>query len=282
MNMRAYRLLFVITSLATLVSVISCRKNDRSADNETQSSKDNSISENIFADIEAQLHEVASVQADVNKTNEISKITSCVQSITVTPALPDTTFPKTLVIDYGNAGSTACTDGSFRRGKIIAVFSGKYQDSATTITISFSNYYVNNYLVEGTKTITNNGHNSQGNLTYSIKVTNATITSPAGKKISWSANRTREWIAGASTAIVSDDEYLITGTAKGTSSNGNNYTITILDALRKKMDCRWLVSGKLSLQPQNLAERIIDYGNGDCDNQVVITVNGKSYTVDVN
>ena len=133
------------------------------------------------------------------------------------------------------------------------------------------------------KTITNMGRNANNNLHYSISVQNASVTSPQNKTITWQSSRDREWIAGESTLLdPTDDVYLITGSASGTGSAGNSFTVTITEALRVALNCKWITAGKLTLQPQNLSARYIDYGTGACDNDATVTVNGSTYNVELN
>lgn len=278
------RLLFSFTVITVTTGLLlgSCRKSDRDEDTETTSSTDNALAETAFNDIYEQVNNAAFDNADVNRLAENAEVAASCGTVTVTPALPDTTFPKTMTIDFGSTNAL-CNDGYYRRGKIIATFSGKYRDSSTVITITLNNYHLNDYSIQGTKTITNLGRNANNNLHYSISVQNASITTPQGKTISWQSSRDREWIAGESTVLNPfDDVYLITGSASGTGSTGNTFSVTITEALRVQLDCRWITQGKMTLQPQNLAARYIDYGTGACDNQAAVSINGNTYNVIMN
>jgi hypothetical protein len=269
-------------ALAASVAIGSCRKSDRDEDKETQSSSDNAIAESAFNDIFKQLDDAASATPDVNRLAPGASVQAGCATVTVNPALPNTSFPKTLTVDFGSS-YVLCSDGRYRKGIITATFSGKYRDSLTVITISTNNYYVDNYAVQGTKTITNKGRNSSGNIWFDINVQNAIITTPQGKTITWQSARQREWIAGEGTlANVLDDVYLITGSATGTGTTGNSFSATITQALRVEIGCKWIVSGKLTLQPENIAARYIDFGAGGCDNAATVTINGNTYNIEMN
>lgn len=101
--------------------------------------------------------------------------------------------PDNLIIDFGS--SNIFCFGKLRRGKIIGIRTAPYLQSASTTTISFEDYYVNNHKVDGSKTVTNNGVNSDGNLTFGISK-DIEISLTNGNEISWTANRTREWMVG--------------------------------------------------------------------------------------
>jgi len=264
---------------------LSCRKDKTVVvDNQTTSSQDNNISENVFADIKKVVEEAATDEGKSAK-NVAYSFGACA-TVSTTPAWTDTVnWPKTMTIDFG---TTNCTDsyGINRRGKLIVTVTGRYIDSGTVLTVQPQNYYVNDYLVEGTKTLTNLGRNANNHLTYQVVVTNGKVTFPDGQYTTWNSTRTNEWIEGDTTswfsnglAGVCDDVYLITGSASGVNRRGLNYTVTITTPLRKEICCRWLVSGVLKVSPSGLPDRIIDFGNGTCDNKATVTINGNSFEI---
>jgi hypothetical protein len=59
---------------------------------------------------------------------------------------------------------------------------------------------------------------------------------------------------------------------------GNTWSSVILDPLIKKFTCRWIVKGTKRITRNNHLG-ILDYGNGDCDNQAVLTINGVAHTI---
>jgi hypothetical protein len=251
---------------------VGCRKNDRDKDTDTSASRDNAIAENSFAGIFKSIGEFSDSLSQL-------RISSCA-TYSISPSIVDTTtWPKTLTINFGTT-NCACADGNLRRGVITAVFTGQYRKSGTVITIFTSNYYHNDNLVQvGTHTITNNGINASGNISYTINVQNASVTTPNGL-IKWNSLRTREWIAGASTTLNPwDDIYSITGTANGTAANGNTFDVTINSPLIVALNCAYIEKGILTLTPQHLSPRIIDFGSGACDNAATVSINGTVYDI---
>jgi hypothetical protein len=53
----------------------------------------------------------------------------------------------------------------------------------------------------------------------------------------------------------------------------------ILTPLRKELVCRFIVSGTIEIRPENLPVRLLDYGDGECDNIATVTINGEVYTI---
>ncbi len=193
----------------------------------------------------------------------------------------DTTVkPHILTIDFGST-NCLCFDGKYRKGKIVVSFTGRYRDSASMHTISFSNYYVNNYKVEGSQTVVNEGHNAKGNLSFSIQ-TNTTITDTTGKQLTFTSNRTREWIAGENTKGWhgwSDDVYSITGTASGTGFNGASFNASITNPLIVALNCQWVEKGTIAFTPSGKLTRTIDFGDGTCDSKATVTIAGITFPI---
>lgn len=278
---------YSIFTIAVIFS--SCKKSK--LDKATTTSIDNSYAESAFNDVYKVVDETASDE-DGNKSTNYYTFGNCA-TVNVNPAWPDSTFPKTITIDFGTTNCLG-TDGNNRRGKIIYTISGRYRTLNTHIDVSLENYYLNDYKVEGTKSIINNGKNSDGHTNYTISILNGKITTPDNKIITWESTRNREWFSGEETTFMTpdtvnggllgingltDDVYHITGSASGVNSEGRSYTLTITSYLQVQFGCRWIQKGTIEIQPDELSKRTINYGNGDCDNNATVTINNKTYDI---
>ncbi len=276
--------LILLMVLSMLIMVNGCKKDKTIIiDSQTTSAKDNGAAENVFADIKRVVEEAVNDEGQSNKSGAYS-FGSCA-TITIAPAWADTTFPKVMEIDFG---STNCTGayGINRRGKLVINISGRYIDSGSVLTVQPQNYYVNDVKVEGTKTLTNMGLNSNNHHVFSVEAVNGQLTYTDGTVTTWSSTRENEWIEGDTTnfftdglAGICDDVYLITGSANGVNRNGLAYSVDITSPLRKEICCRWISSGTLEIVPSGLATRYVDFGSGACDAQATITINGNIFTV---
>ena len=182
------------------------------------------------------------------------------------------TWPKTLTIDFA-AGCTA--DNITRKGKIIAVFTDRFQNPGAKVSVSFENFFINDHHIEGTKTIVNNGKNAAGHFNYTIEVSKSKI-SAADKVISFSSVNHIEWVEGAGTRAIADDIFSITGSASGTNSKGIEYSLLIVKPLIKKVACRFIVAGSADITSGTRPKHTLDYGAGDCDNKATMAVSGIS------
>jgi len=194
-----------------------------------------------------------------------------------TVTLDTTSLPYVLTIDFGEE-NCLCHDNKFRRGKIIVTFNGRYHQPGTVITHTFDNYYVNDDKVDGTKVVTNMGENENGNIYFTIEVVGV-IQKEDGSTFSWNSSREREWIQGSDTRNRWDDIYLITGYAEGIRPNGLTWEREILNALRVELACRFIVSGSIEIRPEGRPVRLLDYGDGACDNEATVTINGEVTTI---
>ncbi len=266
--MSFYKFLVVLISISL---IISCKKKEKEEAPDWASAQDQSIGDVLWQDIYKMVDEEA-------QSNGVSSIRSC-GNVSLNPV---SGFPTTLTIDFGIAGCMGA-DGRYRRGKIEAQLTGKWRDSLTVVTVNPINYSVDGYKVEGSKRIENKGY-LNGNLTYDVTVSNGKITLPDNTFFTWNSNIQYEWIEGENTTFLShglpgvlDDVYLIKGTYSGINRANLNYTSIITSPIRRELSCKWPVSGKLNITPQGLDTRIIDFGDGTCDNDAKVSV--RTYSI---
>jgi hypothetical protein len=269
---------FLVSGLA-LTLIAGCKKDDDKTDTDTISAEDNAFAQGIYDDVK-NMADQAAYYGDLTTyrggEDQMSVLSHC-----ATVSNDTNVSPKLITIDFGTT-NCQCHDGRYRRGKILVTYTGAYRDSASFHTISFDNYHVNDYKVEGTKTVTNMGTNSSGNTWFSINVQNGMITAPGGQVMTYTSQRQREWVNGESTVINwLDDVYHITGTASGQSFAGVQFTAAITDPLVVALNCWWIKDGIVEFSPQGAQTRVVDYGyqNGACDNKAEVTIGSNTYIV---
>lgn len=272
-------------TLAIVISVsvisFSCRKEnkDEDKDNDTGSAQDQALASSTVNDM-------TNIADEAGRTYSVSSFKTSqpdgiLAASCATITVDTLNAAKTMTVNFGTT-NCLCNDGRYRRGSLKLSFTGKYRDSLTVITVTPQNYYVNDNQITGSKTITNKGHNSSNHLVYEINANIQIIKANGSGTISWQSIRQREWTAGENTPTWNDDVYSITGNASGTSSNGNSFTSSITSPLVRNMaiGCRkHFVSGVLVHTPAGKFARTIDFGNGACDDQATVTINGTVYTI---
>jgi len=190
-------------------------------------------------------------------------------TITVSPN--DTTYPKTITIDFGD--SCVGPDGKLRSGKIIINLTAPLRKPGSVLTVILENFYINHIHIEGAKTISNMSEN--GAIKFSVEVTGGKVTFPSGRGYSYESSKTKLQVAGMDTKTCRDDVFEITGSATITFNNGKVVSFEVVDPLVRKVACPWLSDGTLKI---TINDRVlkIDYGfphNGDCGNKALLTWN---------
>lgn len=274
-QLKIKNLLVAVTALAFLFTA--CKRNHNSDDSERDNTftKDNANSEFIYNDA-LNIAEQASITGNGNNLDNYKTTSNC-----ATVTHDTVSIPHTITIDFGSV-NCLCNDGRYRRGQILISYLGAYKDSGSVHTITFNNYYVNDNHVMGSKQVTNMGHNNSGHLYFNIVVNGQIIKAVTQDTILWNQNRVRTYLQGDSTQSKLDDVYSITGSGSGQKANGTQYTMTITNPIIKAMSCQWIEQGTVEIQPNGGLLRILDFGNGTCDDQATITVNGVSHPITLN
>ncbi|WP_396192407.1 hypothetical protein [Flavobacterium sp.] len=236
---------------------------------------------------------VATMDNNVSgKSNEVSE-TSLPPCVTITrvPAFGTALTPGTLVTKTIDFGTTGCPmpNGNILKGKIIMSFTFNPGAASHTINYQFLNFYHNALKLDGNKSFTRTmSVATASSPSHPVVVMNMemTVTFPNGNVLERVGTRTREIIAGFNTPnVFLDNVYQVTGNWTTTFPNTTVQTSTITTPLNVKMSCisvnkPLLVSGVITFVRNN-NPATLDYGNGDCDNLAVFTINGNSYNVTI-
>lgn len=267
----AFRPLMAATILMTILS--SCDKEGMEED--LQSSRDNALGEQSFNDLQDMADEAAAGELTSYKVDgEQLVYSSC-----ATRTHDTVSNPRVLTIDFG----TGClgNDGRMRSGQVIVTYTGTIGQQGHFRTITTSNYFVDGNQILGTKTVMNEGLNTDGNVWFTINV-DGQIIRENGTTIDWLSDRTREWIEGYGTPERMDDVYLVSGTHSGQSSDGRGFTAQTLEPIRKAKSCNWRTAGILEVTPNERPVRTINFGDGTCDNDAVVAINGNEHAIELN
>lgn len=191
-------------------------------------------------------------------------------TITVTPN--DSTYPKTITIDFGPIGCL-CADGKYRRGAIVIHLTAPIRRPGAVMTITLVDFYLNRAHIEGTKVVSNLSEN--GNIKFTVQVVGGKVTFPNGRGYQYQSLKYVKQIAGGNTRTIRDDVYSIEGRSKTEFNNGLTITLDTETPLIKKVVCPWISNGVLKIKI-NARVLFLDYGapnNGDCDNKALLTWN---------
>ena len=275
MKQQSWKLAILAVAITGSLYLSSCKRDIKGNDNNTEVAQDNSLGEFIYEDV----NNIADDASDKQTGENLGNYKTASNCATVTH--DTTSTPKLITVDFGST-NCLCNDGRYRRGKVLVSYTGKYKDSGSVRTITFDNYHVNNNKVMGSRSVSNMGKNASNQTYFNIAVSGLIIKANTLDSVIWNSNRVRTWVQGEATQAWSDDVYHITGNGNGQKANGNTWTMTIIQPLVKDLSCNWISAGTMELQPTGLALRTIDFGNGTCDNQGTVTINGNVYNFTMN
>jgi hypothetical protein len=57
-----------------------------------------------------------------------------------------------------------------------------------------------------------------------------------------------------------------------------SWEMEIMKPLQVELDCRWVPSGSIEINIQDIPTALLDYGDGNCDRVATIEIDGKTYT----
>jgi hypothetical protein len=269
--MKIKQFLFAIAVVSLAIGFNSCKKDESTVEEfETtfELSGDQAVTDNLAEDVNDVFMEIAQ---DNNVAGNFAPapVTNIIPCATVT-ITPVSGFPKTIVIDFG----ISCTHrGITRSGIINIVLSDSVRRTGSTAVMTFTNYYVNGYKVEGIYTWTNTSTPTVRS--WRRDTEDGKITAPDARY--WLHEGTRDVVqtAGVGTPTIIDDIFSVTGNHTVTNSAGRSRVCTILEALQKKNACANVDKGKVKVQgPSHYA--IIDFGDGTCDNLATISIDGRA------
>lgn len=281
--MRTKILIFAILIASASVIMFSCNKdktstnNNQASDNElVATSQNEAIAQMTFEGVDQIADEAYTGLTTATKS--VESTTSGILSPCTTKTLDTISVPHVLTINFGTV-NCLCNDGKYRRGEIVISFLGHYRDSASIHSTTFTNFYVNNNHVMGTRSRVNNGRNAAGHWNVTTTINGTIIFALSGDTLTWNANHTKEWLQGYWSPSIWNDIYLLSGNASGVRPNGVSYSKTILTPLKRIMTCPYFVSGTVQIQQSNKPTRVIDYGNGNCNAWATVTINGVTHTI---
>ena len=275
----------IIIGLALAFSIISCSKEDSESSISAADAKTNAkldiMNDDVSKIVEDQLTTSDGISGKTNQTVQTTDafLPTCA-TVTRVPAFGTVITPGSLITKTIDFGTTGCPlpNGNVLRGVIVITFT--YQPNATshTITYTFQDFYHNDIKFNGTKTFTRVMAASAANPNIHPIVTmnmDMTATLPNGNVVTRAGQRVREIIEGYATGMWLDNIYQVTGQWTTTFPSGALQTSTITTPLRIRMNCPNIVRGVITIVRNNNTATL-DYGDGECDNLAIFTINGNS------
>lgn len=262
--------------VAILFAITSCSKDSNEVTNTDALAvaQDDAMADNLFDDALAETDQV-NLEADENGfSNEALKSASLTGSKTIVVDKPDTVnFPKTITVTYQNWQGP---NGRVKNGTVYITVNKRWMRAGYVRTVTFENFSINGYKIEGTKTVSYLGF-VENKPTITVKLENGKVITPGGKTIQHQRQITRTWEYGWQTPFwVWDDVWFVSGSGKGIDRNGFAYTYTIKEPLQFRVGCPWAKAGVIEIVVEGKKTITVDFGDGTCDRKFTVTIDGQT------
>lgn len=270
--------LFGIIALVAVLSLVGCSKDSNSTDTKISNSdvqasrKMDQASDDVSSVVEDQFTQQFPSENGKSANVVASLVPSCA---TVTTTVTSTAWTRTVVFN------NCLFNGNTLNGTIIVSGSLPFTPASYVINYSFVNFTHNGNLVEGNRTVTRTFASSTLLATahpiHTMDLDMTITMAASGGVYHRVGTRTRECVAGFGLPINWDNRvYKIYGNMTTTRPDGGTQTNVILVASPLTFDnnCQYkLVSGIITItRPNHTA--VLDYGDGSCDNNYTLTIDG--------
>jgi hypothetical protein len=71
--------------------------------------------------------------------------------------------------------------------------------------------------------------------------------------------------------------FSVEGESAGINADGQNFKTVAKEPLKFDMTCRWVNKGKTEIEPEGLKTISVNYGEGNCDNDIEAEIGKKSF-----
>jgi hypothetical protein len=264
----------LLSVLASSLLLFSCNKDDDnnenqgvnfSAENTARAAQTDNVVEGAFNIVES-----GYVEVEEGRSSNISLFPPCAE-ITIIPSGNG----GMITINFGE--SCQLNNGAVVSGRIEIDY-GPVNAGTRTINYSYEDFTYNNNGVTGggeiLRQIANQNGNPQSTATETITVSFPGTQVTATRQ----GNRVIEWVEGVGSGTWADNVFEINGNWNTEFTNGFTRTGEVTQTLVKKLSCIYLVSGVLEIQQEGFTGAI-DWGDGSCDNQATLIINGQEYPV---
>lgn len=285
-----------LASIVSLGAVISCTENDLALQQEAADVAEDAITDYFFEDADDMTSLVMLAddgtdtggRAAESRTITITDPRFNCEGIVITITMDEESTPNVpkgeIVIDFGEEG---CTDilGNLRKGKIIINFTGRRFLPESTVVTTFDGYSINDIQLSGVRTLTNITESNVEAPKFQVELEDGKAVWPDGTEATREHCLVREWIRAVNPlndAMVVDQCADAEVAASGTNRRGRAYTMSIIEPLVYKRGCPIAVEGVKQFVDVATGKVItVDYGDGNCDRIITISVDGNSRSVNV-
>ncbi len=289
-------ILFVATLFVFATSITSCRKHKEEKDEDVSEASDHSFAEHASNDIV----NIGSQASDNNSGNLTQRNGGSEDILSYCATVKRDSINHIDSVIFNNS---TCIDGRTRNGILIFNYSAStngakhYRDPGFNCSVTSNGYSVDGNAVNIiSKNIINTtavGFNSATtNLTWNVTGHIQVVKSNGTHDFSYTRTKTllntsdANVYHGTPTPISWNLARIgITGSASGTTASGKSYSANVTGQLIRDFGGCTIsgrhpfIQGTLEFIPSGKATRYVDFGNGSCDLNATVTINGKTHNI---
>ena len=276
---------WMLPILAVLFAFAACTDTDNAMENNTFTEDDLEFA-SLEADVEATFEEVEEIQAGVMEALAENNFRDPVRMdhpifLWACADVTLDTAAQVVMVDFGEGCEGP--DGRVRKGKIQIEYSARRWSPGAYRIITLMDYFVDDKKIEGTRTLRNISADREDYLRFNVTLEGGKCIWPDGTEATREKDITRVWMRGNNPL---QDEYEITGFVSGVTREGDEYGVEITETLVHKRACRLQrvfipVSGTKVVTRPNKPDMTLDYGDGECDNLIEVTVGPATQVIDL-
>ena len=256
--------------LLLIITLVSCQKAQRDEDTAVNTCVDISLAQTIFADAYKQVRIAAlNTKSISGAETTLTTIYGC-EEISV----DSLASPASMIIDYKYIGCEGL--GVARYGRLLADFFGPFGIEGSAIDIVFSNYFYQEYEVNGKIRVIFKARNTEDKEVHTFYLQGGTIDD-GNAVLSWTSSQTWTIDSPKNKAEI----YSIRGNSNGTNRKGNTFRSDVLSDNIMSDDCLYVKSGTMKVEVKNLSDRTLNYGTGSCDRSAEVNINGAVYQMNI-
>ena len=188
-----------------------------------------------------------------------------------------------IIIDFGD--SCVGPNGIVRSGKIIINYDGPRFIPGSTWVTSFEDFYIDGRHIEGVRTVTNITEELFTSPMYHIVLEGGKVTWPDETFATREVDKVRVW-KRAENPMLDEFWILAQSTCSGVNREEVIFSSLVISDLIYKKECfapgtgRYPVAGVKDVILNGITYTV-DFGDGECDSIVTVTVDGVSETIDL-
>jgi len=242
-------------------------------DNETQSVVDYAIADQEFAAIIPAVYQSLLVTKGTGAQTGFPLL-SC---DTLTYLSGDTTDFDPNPVYSLNVSNTSCSliipDGKVRAGKITIRLTGKIRMPGSQMVLKLYDYGASGISYSCDSLVLSTRESVASYASFGVKLVNGLCkTGPYSIKYKFDRIFT---VYPAGDAAGSDAVVYMYGDGSGTNRQGKNFSTNTVQgtSLVKHKTCKYIDKGIMELTPEGFKTRMINFGDGNCDDEATFTVN---------